>query len=861
MSFRRHNDERSKNRAPIEHRLLTDGGDRGTADGGTTTEGPGQETTTDHTEGVHRPLPEESHTTWTTGEQFGFGTAPPGPETTSRTWFSLTERSLTEPRFPRVDCMQFQRVDFLIVDPAAEEYAVRTHDKPDHETEGGIEHTTEPALSTALMFEQVITERSGDRAWTLTVEYVTDPARDTILFDVDFEATDGHTYDIYMIGEAAIGGYIDGTVGETLDADHGTALGATNQSDKPPQLADADGDGYDTAAALSPAGGFEWATTCSYDGNWPAAVFDRTEQTDPNGRVLVGQLSEACSNLSQTVGLGFSADGTPETALAAVTESLEEGYDTIRAAYVDGWSEYVEAKPVPDAVADDDGLLEQYHIALQVLRAVEDREFVGASVASPSVPWGDNVDATEPRDYGYNFTWSRDLYQVFTALSAVGDVDSACAGLEYLYQHQQHDDGFLPQNTYLDGRTRWGGEQLDNIAYPAVMAYQLANRHDIGFAEAAYDYEDIRRSVEYTLRSGPRTEQERWEEEGGYSPSTIAAIAAGAGCAAEIANSEGKRGDALSYVAHADWLRAAVDDWCATESGTQDHDTTPYFVRITDDGNPEAGHQRSLANNGPELDERAIIDAGFLELVRLGLRSPDEEVIENSIEVVDETIRVDTPNGPCWYRYNGDGYGELGEQEPDEGGPWSMDRNGKGRLWPILTGERGEYELVADHSDGPDPASLLRAMEQFGNTGRMLPEQVWDKPDPTPHGWTFGEGTGAATPLAWTMAQYVRLAHSIDAGEPIETPRVLLERYSTPVPAGPSLSVETVERTGGAVHVTGSTDADELVVWTDKTTTLVNHDGGKFDVTVAVEDGPVSVVGATGGSIPAVGTTLERFEL
>jgi len=118
-----------------------------------------------------------------------------------------------------------------------------------------------------------------------------------------------------------------------------------------------------------------------------------------------------------------------------------------------------------------------------------------------------------------------------------------------------------------------------------------------------------------------------------------------------------------------------------------------------------------------------------------------------------------------WHRYNHDGYGET-----SSGGPYTG--SGIGRLWPLLSGERGEYELA----NGRPATSFLTAMAGSANPGHLIPEQVWDRAAAA--GFTFGEGTGSATPLAWSMAQFVRLAVSMDTGHPVETPSVVAERYA-----------------------------------------------------------------------------------
>ncbi|MFB6130477.1 MAG: glycoside hydrolase family 15 protein, partial [Salinigranum sp.] len=461
----------------------------------------------------------------------------------------------------------------------------------------------------------------------------------------------------------------------------------------------------------------------------------------------------------------------------------------------------------------------------------------------------------------YNFVWSRDLYQVFTVFDAVDDVETAVDELSYIYNFQQDERGFIPQNTYLNGRTRWGGEQMDNISFPQVMAYAL-RRRGIGFEDVDFGYENVRRSADYVARNGPATAQERWEEESGYSPSSIAAEIAGLVCAGAIADDEGHLEDALVWYALADDWAAHVEEWCATDTGTVHHENVPYYVRITRDGDPDAGHLRTLANDGPTLDEREIIDAGFLELVRLGIKPADDPVVRNSVAEVDRTIRVDTPGGPAFYRYNGDGYGEQGVG--DEGAPWTIAGKGKGRLWPIFTGERAEYELlVDDHPPELEARNLLRTMASFANSGRMLAEQVWDREHATRYNWEFGEGTGSATPLAWSMAQFCRLAHGVDAGEPVETPAVVRERYlDGPRPSGPVLEVDT-HFEGDDIVVTGETDGVVVAVKTPSESFLVTPEDDAFEVTLGIEYGEnqITVAAATDENLSAAGTTVTRFTL
>jgi glucoamylase len=302
--------------------------------------------------------------------------------------------------------------------------------------------------------------------------------------------------------------------------------------------------------------------------------------------------------------------------------------------------------------------------------------------------------------------------------------------------------------------------QLDEVAYPLVLALEL------GRADAETWRRHARPAAEYLLKHGPRTPQERWEEEGGYSPASIAAQIAGLVSAAELARRNGDEEAAGRCQAAAREWAARVKEWTVTRTGP--HSSRPYFLRVTADGRPDSGAPLELNNGAGTFDERAVVDAGFLELVRFGILPPDDQEVVETVRVVDRVLRIETPNGPAFYRYNHDGYGE----KPDGRG-W--DGTGIGRLWAFLAGERGEYELAA----GRDARPWLDALMGFANGGRMLPEQVWDRPEsPRPH-LVFGEGTGSATPLAWTCAQFIRLVRGVEDGKVFGTPEIVRQFFTT----------------------------------------------------------------------------------
>jgi len=371
--------------------------------------------------------------------------------------------------------------------------------------------------------------------------------------------------------------------------------------------------------------------------------------------------------------------------------------------------------------------------------------------------------------------WGRDTYQIGTALLAMGDTAAATRIVRFLFDIQAKSDGGMPQYSHVDGTPMASGTQLDEVALPIVLAWQLKLKDDTTWSE-------IKAAADYLVAwkrdalAAPATGQERWEERAGYSPSTIAAEIAGLICAREFANQHGDAASAALYDSTAKQWAASLKSWVVTSTGSLS--TKPYFIRLSQAGNPDAGTKLDTGNGGPIVDERTIVDAGFLELVRLGVLAPTDADVVNSLAVVDAKIAVTIGGHQYFYRYNHDGYGEG-----TDGSPWSGAAGGKGRLWPLLSGERGEYELAAGRSAAPQIAAMTAAAAPTG----LLSEQIWDvqppaklPPPPVAGGKTpklpmfvAGTGTMSATPLAWSQAQFIRLAWSAAAGKPVETPLVV----------------------------------------------------------------------------------------
>jgi glucoamylase len=400
-----------------------------------------------------------------------------------------------------------------------------------------------------------------------------------------------------------------------------------------------------------------------------------------------------------------------------------------------------------------------------VLAASEDKTYRGAYIASPTMPWVWGTGLENPSG-AYHLVWARDLYEIATALIADGDRAGAERALSYLFNRQQKPDGSFPQNSTVDGTPHWTNTQLDEVADPIILAWQLG--HD-----DAATYSHVKKAADYIVANGPATPQERWENQGGWSPATIAAEIAALVCAADIAQRNGDQASASAYRSHADRWQRDVQGWTATSTGP--YSSSPYYLRLTKDGNPDAGTTYNLGDSGPTLDQRAVVDPSFLELVRLGVKSASDPVIQNTIHVVDQQLAVTTPSGTFWHRYNGDGYGEQRDGSPWNIGFPSGSQTTIGRIWPIFAGERGEYELSA----GQSASARLAAMAATANQGYLIPEQVWDNNPPSGSpGFPAGQGTFSATPLAWSHAQFIRLAWSIQAGQPVERPAIVACRYT-----------------------------------------------------------------------------------
>ncbi|MGZ4230200.1 MAG: glycoside hydrolase family 15 protein [Solirubrobacteraceae bacterium] len=683
---------------------------------------------------------------WAPADKHGFGTS---NTTASKVWFTLEDGELSEVYYPRLDTPSYRDLQFVVTDG---------HSFAEREQDSTVQRTIVPDPR-SLSSRQVNTDRQ--HRWRLTKTYVTDPRRSTVAIHVQFQSLTGRPYQLYVLADPSLSNNGDDDSGNCSDS----ALVAHDAQ---------------TAAALVTRPALT-AASCGFKGvsdGWTDLSAHKRMRwhyaSAPNGNVVeTGRtaLNGKRGHQRLTLALGFG--GGANSAISAARGSLSDGFGTLATRYARGWHDYVSSLKAPPSSLTTAAERREYTISAMVLAASEDKTFRGAFVASPSMPWAWGTGLSTPSD-AYHLVWSRDLYEIATALIADGDVAGAQRALHFLLDRQQKPDGSFPQNSDVTGTPKWTNLQLDEVADPIILAHQLG---DTGAATWSH----VKRAADFIVNfddgqghSAPYTPQERWENQSGYSPATIAAEIAGLVCAADISSHNGDSASAQRYLATADDWQSKLNSWTLTTNGP--YSPKPYYLRLTKDGNPDAGTTYSVGDSGPAaIDQRRVVDPSFLEMVRLGVKSPDDPKILNTIKVVDQQLSTVTPNGRFWHRYTGDGYGEQ-----RNGGPWEINQppgsqTTIGRVWPIFAGERGEYELAAGHG----AAQQLASIAATANDGGMLPEQVWDQNPPSgTRGFAPGTPTFSATPLAWTHAQFIRLAWSIQAGHPVEQPAIVACRYT-----------------------------------------------------------------------------------
>lgn len=689
---------------------------------------------------------------WTSSVKDAVGTAYSGM---SRVWFTCSHGILNELYHPTIDRAQVRDMELLITD--GETFA--------HEEKRDLSVTFEYIHPEALGVRYTNCDREG--RYKLVKEIICDPHHSVVLQHVRIE---GHAdllprLKVYALLAPHLDNGGANNTGRAVDiAGHKVLLAWKNEW------------------ALAMAAGCDFSrVSCGFVGasdGWREVMQNFTMRWEfgsaTGGNIaLLGELNlhnagaDGAREFTLAIGIGEGR----HTAAQKTMSALAMPFDEHKKRFIEQWNRVANPEQLAAKAGDGGKLMRVSH---NVLLAHEDKIYSGAFVASASIPWG---QAKSDDDLGgYHLVWTRDMVQTATALLACGRAETARRALVYL-ACTQHGDGGFAQNFWIDGTPYWSGIQLDEVAFPLMLAWRLWKADALG---ALSIFPFIERAAGFLVRHAPITHQERWEENAGYSPSTLAAVISGLICAAEIARAHDAMELAIFLEEFADWIEGHLEDWTVTNNGVLHPEIKRHYMRIRP---PETGEAYACGDCGTEkirlqnrppgtrnsFEAREIIDAGFLELVRYGVRRADDPLIADSLKVVDAVLKRDLPQGPAWLRYNYDGYG----QRPD-GGPflgW-----GQGRPWPLLTGERAHYELAA----GNGFEHMIRTYENFATCGQLLPEQVWDEKDMPEASMWRGKPAGSALPLVWAHAEYLKLLRSAADGKIFDRIDAVYNRYADP---------------------------------------------------------------------------------
>jgi glucoamylase len=682
---------------------------------------------------------------WTSSRKDAVGMA---YSASSRIWYTVSHGILNEIYYPTIDRPQTRDMEFLISDGSTFV----------HEEKRDLARTFEYIDSCSSAVRLTNSDHQG--RYKIIKEIIADPHHPVVLTRVRVEGDESLLKRLKLYALLAphldVGGA--GNSGMVLDLSGKLALVAAKNG---------------LSLVMAANCGFQRAS-CGFVGRSDGFqdLMENFQMDWQFGSAIDGNIAltgEIDVNLHRefviAISFGEGHHSALTTALGSVTTPFEQNLKRFN----EQWHRATTPAALKGAALDAGRLLQ---ISQNVILSHEDKYYSGAFIASASIPWGQHKGDDDVG--GYHLVWTRDMVQSATALLACGRVDTARRALVYLACTQKPDGSFA-QNFWINGTPYWKGIQLDEVAFPLILAWRLWKIKGLGDFDVL---PFVERAAAFLMRHAPVTQQERWEEASGYSPSTLAAVISSLICAADIVRANGAAEFAVFLEDHADWIESHLEDWTVTDQGQLLPGVPRYYMRIRPPvaGDPYATSDSEegilrINNRGPgeqfDFEARNVVDAGFLELVRYGVRQANDPLIVNSLKVIDHVLKVETPVGPCWRRYNHDGYGQRHDGGPYLG--W-----GQGRAWPLLTGERAHYALAA----GQDVKPYIRALEGFSSRGGMLPEQIWDAPDMPEAGLLLGKPTGAAMPLVWAHAEYVKLLRSVTDGQVFDRISVVAERYS-----------------------------------------------------------------------------------
>jgi len=686
--------------------------------------------------------------TWTSSAKSGVGTA---LNDSSRVWFTISHGILNEIYYPRVDQACTRDLEFIITN-GKDFFSEEKRD-----TKSSIKY-----ISDGVPAYQIVNE-SLNKKYKIIKEIIADPQRDCILQKIKFISYDKDSYHLYFLASPHLAnrgsentgwvGYFKGTKMLFAERD---STGLVVASSIPWKNASVGfvglQDGWHHLKENK-------LLTCCY-------------QRAENGNIfLLGEIQVPIGGkIEFTIAIGFGQ--TWSEAAQRATASLFDGFKCAIKLYINEWENWHKAIGLSAAHRSCKNKL--LRISSSIIKIHEAKRFRGGIIASLSIPWGSSKGDDDLG--GYHLVWPRDLVEAAGGLLAVKANEDVIRIINYLATTQEA-DGHWPQNMWLDGSVYWSGIQMDETAFP-ILLVDLARRNGALKKENLEKFwQMIFKASSFIVQNGPVTMQDRWEEDSGFSPFTLAVEIAALIVAADLAelNKENKIAKYLRETA--DYWNDNIERWTYVKNSdlAKEAKVEGYYVRIappevSESSSPVSGFV-SIKNRPPGKDVEEtihIISPDALALVRFGLRSPKNSKILNTIKVIDKFLKVETPVGPSWHRYNDDGYGEHNDGRPFNG-------IGKGRVWPLLNAERAHYEIAANNLT--KAKSLFKTVGNFANEGGMIPEQIWDSSDIPQKELYFGKPTGSAMPLVWAHAEYLKLCRSIKEMRVFDTPPQTVNRY------------------------------------------------------------------------------------
>jgi glucoamylase len=786
--------------------------------------------------------------------------------TGSKIWFTVANGILSDVYAPTVDATNVETMQFLVTDGSS------FTDLQERDMT-----YTAAADATGMICTVTSTAKSG--AYRLVTTYLTDPARESVVIRTKYDALKkgASAYKLYVRLDANAGGNGGGGTANggadtaVVDTSTGTSVPVTFDTNT---VSQSNRTAYAVPSYLALKGDRPFSTLSS---GFVGTASDSIAQLDTTHALTPATDSATGGNVEQTAGvtrdrngnatlaLGFGS--TQASAVGTATATTKSSMARLTATYLAGWLKYDAGLRFPFLTASGFTgsqrltAIKNYYQSANVVKVSEDKKYPGAIVAGLDAPWGQSIVANDPNNLfsnGYREVFSRDLYEAWTALYTDGDLATARDTVRYLLLKSQQANGSQPRNSLLDGTKAADAfnDQLDETAYPILMALQS------GLASDNAIWPRVKLAANFLISHGPSFGVERWEEQTGYSPSTIAAEIAGLIAAASIADTHGDAASARVWRATADQYQRTIKTWGVTTNGPLS--TSPYFIRLSKTGDPNAAISYNTGNGGPTLDQRSIVDAGFLEYVRLGILPATDPIIANSLKVTDGTIQRQTASGPGWLRYNGDGYGDCvvgaGTSCTIAGAPWTNSgaNTGTGHPWPVLGAERAQQYLAVGQTSAA--SGLLVAINRMNSGPGLVPEQVWDAanlprapygsdPATASIGFVNGQADGSASPLTWGSASQVRLTADLAARRSLEQPAQVRDRYVAHTQGSAPLTVTSPAdgtAAGATITVTGtaapgaSVDIADVATDGDSATTLAHATAGgdgRFSVAITAAAG------------------------